>query len=97
MMFSESDHRGVFTAAHGAVVLHVLLSCNTRRPSRTQMLIGRYAYHVGQQSDNLGPTNGGCALSVEYDMIPAALKKYAPASYHTHAFGKYHQGFYAKR
>eukprot|EP00038_Savillea_parva_P012281 m.203553 g.203553 ORF g.203553 m.203553 type:complete len:523 (+) comp22152_c0_seq1:1-1569(+) len=83
--------------AHSGVILTDYTVYKYCSPSRTQMLIGRYAYHVGQQSDNLGPTNGGCALSVEYDMIPAALKKYAPASYHTHAFGKYHQGFYAKR
>ena len=66
-------------------------------PSRLQMLVGRYAYHVGQQSDNLGPTNGGCALPISYDMLPAALKKFSPFHYRTHAFGKYHQGFYAKK
>jgi hypothetical protein len=61
------------------------------------MLVGRYAYHLGAQSSNLGPTNSGCAVSDKYDLIPAALKKFAPVQYATHAFGKYNLGFYAKR
>ena len=58
-------------------------------PSRSQMLVGRYAYHVGQQSSNLGAGPGsGCALSTEYAMLPAVLKR---RGYATHLLGKYHR------
>eukprot|EP00035_Acanthoeca_spectabilis_P032755 m.20201 g.20201 ORF g.20201 m.20201 type:complete len:549 (-) comp5549_c0_seq1:372-2018(-) len=83
--------------AKGGVILSDYTVYKYCSPSRTQMLVGRYAYHLGAQSSNLGPTNSGCAVSDDYDLIPAALKKYAPAKYATHAFGKYNLGFYAKR
>jgi arylsulfatase A-like enzyme len=62
-------------------------------PARSQFLTGRYAYHLGQQTQyNLGSNSKACAVSAEYDMLPRMLKRHA--SYITRAYGKWHQGFY---
>ena len=81
-------------------------------PSRSQTLVGRYAYHLGQQTElNLNPMTGcradyinatakkfmctvKCGLSPSYKMIPALLKE---QGYKTHAFGKWHQGFFQRK
>eukprot|EP00041_Stephanoeca_diplocostata_P018063 m.374793 g.374793 ORF g.374793 m.374793 type:complete len:307 (-) comp20910_c0_seq1:1957-2877(-) len=79
--------------AHSGVVLDDYTVYKYCSPSRSQMLVGRYAYHLGQQSNNLGPTGAGCALPLANKMLPAVLKE-APIPYRTAMLGKYHQGFY---
>jgi arylsulfatase A-like enzyme len=82
-------------------------------PSRSQTLTGRFAYHLGQQTQlNLNPMTGcewdstlgtrsaymcsiKCGLSLNYTMLPALLKT-ARAPYSTHAYGKWHQGFFKR-
>ena len=60
-------------------------------PSRTQLLTGRYAYHMGQQSyANLNPTGKACGINASYSMLPALL---AAQGYFNVALGKWHQGF----
>ena len=44
-------------------------------PSRSQMLTGRYAYHLGQQTYmNLNPNGARCGINTSYTMLPALLK-----------------------
>jgi arylsulfatase B/arylsulfatase I/J len=61
-------------------------------PSRSQILTGRYAWHLGQQTEmNLNPMPGiACGISLEYAFMPKMLKE---AGYATWALGKWHQGF----
>jgi arylsulfatase B len=79
-------------------------------PSRTQILTGRYAYHLGQQTGlNMNPATG-----CEADSTNGRERKYMcsvkcgvplgykmlPAllktrGYRTHALGKWHQGFFS--
>ena len=62
-------------------------------PSRSQILTGRYAWHLGQQTDmNLNPMPGvACGINLEYSFMPRLLKE--RAGYATWALGKWHQGF----
>ena len=61
-------------------------------PSRSQILTGRYAWHLGQQTEmNLNPMPGiACGIDLQYAFLPAMLKQ---AGYATWALGKWHQGF----
>ena len=59
-------------------------------PSRSQLLTGRYAYHLGQQTArNLNPVGAACGLNASYTMLPALLRR---AGYWSAGFGKWHQG-----
>ena len=61
-------------------------------PSRSQLLTGRYAYHLGQQTPmNLNPNTKPCGLSTRYALLPQLLKK---RGYWNAAIGKWHQGFF---
>eukprot|EP01052_Picozoa_sp_SAG31_P047564 SAG31_NODE_9573_length_1257_cov_1.299655_2_plen_139_part_00 len=73
-------------AAAGIVLTnwHVFKFCS---PSRTQMLLGRYAYHLGQQTQmNLNPDGARCGINTKYSMLPQLLKS---RSYRTYALGKW--------
>ena len=61
-------------------------------PSRSQILTGRYAWHLGQQTEmNLNPMPGiACGIDLKFAFLPAMLKQ---AGYATWALGKWHQGF----
>lgn len=75
-------------ASDGVVLTdyHVFKFCS---PSRTQMLTGRYAYHVGQQSYmNLNPDGARCGINTSYAMLPALLAAEA-RGYRTYMLGKW--------
>jgi arylsulfatase A-like enzyme len=68
---------------------HVFKFCS---PSRTQMLTGRYAYHLGQQTYmNLSPDGARCGINTTYKMLPALL---SARGYRTYGLGKWHLGFF---
>lgn len=73
--------------AKGGIVLtnwHVFKFCS---PSRTQMLTGRYAYHLGQQTQmNLNPDGARCGIHTNFSMLPKLLKA---RSYRTYMLGKW--------
>lgn len=58
-------------------------------PSRSQLLSGRYAYHLGQQTYANLPLNSGCGLNAKYMILPLLLKD---QGYWTIGLGKWHQG-----
>jgi arylsulfatase A-like enzyme len=50
------------------------------------MLTGRYAYHLGQQTQmNLNPDGARCGINTNFSMLPKLLKA---RSYRTYALGK---------
>ena len=62
-------------------------------PSRSSFLTGRYAWHLGQQSElNLNPSPGiACGVNLSYTFLPELLRRHA--GYATWALGKWHLGF----
>jgi len=80
-------------AASGIVLTdwHVFKFCS---PSRSQMLTGRYAYHLGQQTQmNLNPDGARCGIHTGYSMLPKLLKQ---RGYRSYMLGKWHQGFFRR-
>ena len=58
------------------------------------MLAGRYAYHLGQQTQmNLNPDGARCGIHTSYSMLPKLLKQ---RGYRSYMLGKWHQGFFRR-
>jgi arylsulfatase A-like enzyme len=92
----QSPH--IDALAMSGVRLHDYAVFKFCSPSRSQFLVGRYAYHLGQQTKINLPASrpgrdGTCGLPLGYSMVPAVLKKHAPG-YISRAYGKWHQGFF---
>ena len=71
------------------VALHDFTTFKFCSPARTQLLTGRFAYHLGQQTPlNLNPDGKACGVPLAYTMLPSVLSR---AGYASHALGKWHQ------
>ena len=75
--------------AHDGVRMSSLYTWNWCAPSRGSLLTGRYVPNHGYEEGGDGPEGDGTvnALPLEFELIPAALKR--AANYSTHMAGKW--------